>query len=31
MFVVFERIALRFSREAHHPIRTDLAPGESAS
>jgi HAE1 family hydrophobic/amphiphilic exporter-1 len=31
LFVVFERIALRFRREAHPPIRTELASGESAS
>ncbi len=31
LFVVFERIALRFSKEAHSAVRTELAPGESAS
>jgi HAE1 family hydrophobic/amphiphilic exporter-1 len=30
LFVVFERIALRFTREAHRPVG-DLAPGESGS
>jgi hydrophobic/amphiphilic exporter-1 (mainly G- bacteria), HAE1 family len=31
LFVVFERIALKFTREAHQPVASDLAPGESAS
>jgi HAE1 family hydrophobic/amphiphilic exporter-1 len=30
LFVVFERLALKFSRETHGPVG-DLAPGESAS
>jgi HAE1 family hydrophobic/amphiphilic exporter-1 len=31
LFIVFERIAMKFAREAHPPIASDLAPGESAS